>query len=175
VPFGPKQLQPITADLSKLRPVPGCEGYFINREGEVYCIRKMSVHRSVSDGYMRLGIRKNGKLFRKALHHLLAITFLPPRKRGQILVRHLDGNQINNAVSNLAWGTHAENSADSVKHGTSSRGEKNTKAKLTEQAVIEIRAADKSRGWTKRLARRYGVGVEAIAAAASGRNWKHIA
>jgi hypothetical protein len=173
VPFGPKQLQPITADLSMLRPIPGCDGYFINKQGDVFCIRKISPY-VCRDGYTRVCIRSGGKGFRKAIHTLLAMVFLDPPSDGQDEVRHLDGSRSNNLIRNLAWGTRKQNAEDMALHG-SLKGEKNPKAKLTEQAVIEIRAADKSRGWTRRLAKRYGVGKGAIAAAASGRNWKHIA
>jgi hypothetical protein len=33
--------------------------------------------------------------------------------------RHLDGNPTNNTPENLAWGTHAENCMDTVRHGRS--------------------------------------------------------
>jgi hypothetical protein len=50
-------------------------------------------------------------------------------------VRHLDGDTMNCRAGNLAYGTHKENQEDKVRHGTSSYGEKNPRAKLTaEQA-----------------------------------------
>jgi hypothetical protein len=35
-----------------------------------------------------------------------------------MVCRHLDGNPINNRLENLRWGTHKENKADAIKHGT---------------------------------------------------------
>lgn len=35
-----------------------------------------------------------------------------------MVVRHLDGNTENNTLGNLSYGTAAENTADSIRHGT---------------------------------------------------------
>jgi hypothetical protein len=51
------------------------------------------------------------------VHTLVAQAFLGPRPVGQE-VRHLDGNSINNTLGNLAYGTHAENREDAIRHGT---------------------------------------------------------
>ena len=53
--------------------------------------------------------------------------------------RHLDGNKLNNVLSNLAWGTQQENGWDSTRYGAHKRGEKHHSAKLTNQQVIEIK------------------------------------
>jgi hypothetical protein len=89
MPFGPKILKPITADLSKLRQIPLCDGYFINEAGDVFCIRKISAYRD-REGYLRVAIRSAGKTYRKAVHTLLAKVFLPPPQPGQNEVRHFD-------------------------------------------------------------------------------------
>lgn len=52
------------------------------------------------------------------MHTLVALAFLGPRPEGKPHIRHLDGNARNNHVSNLAYGTAAENVADSLQHGT---------------------------------------------------------
>ena len=37
---------------------------------------------------------------------------------GDVDVRHLDGDKLNNAAENLCWGTRSENNLDAVAHGT---------------------------------------------------------
>lgn len=48
---------------------------------------------------------------------LVCAAFHGPRLSG-LMVRHLDGNSLNDHADNLAWGTAAENSADAIRHGT---------------------------------------------------------
>lgn len=48
---------------------------------------------------------------------LIAAQYLPPRPAGHVL-RHLDDNRDNARLSNLAWGTRAQNYADRVRNRT---------------------------------------------------------
>ncbi|WP_221625413.1 HNH endonuclease [Homoserinimonas aerilata] len=49
------------------------------------------------------------------VHRLVAFAFIGA-PTGPV-VRHLDGNPDNNAVTNLAFGTVAENNRDTIRHG----------------------------------------------------------
>lgn len=51
------------------------------------------------------------------LHDLVTSAFIGPKPPGQ-LVRHLNGITSDARLSNLAYGTYAENFADSLRHGT---------------------------------------------------------
>jgi hypothetical protein len=75
---------------------------------------------------------------RRAVHKLVAEAFLGPCPPGQ-QVRHLDGNNQNNAATNLTYGTKRENELDKMRHGTLTHGERNGAAKLTWATVDEIR------------------------------------
>lgn len=55
----------------------------------------------------------------------------------------------------LRWATHAENCADMVAHGTSTRGERNPQAKLTEPEVRQILAL-KGRKTQREIAEMFG-------------------
>lgn len=79
---------------------------------------------------------------------------------------------------NHLWlGTGAENSADMVAKGrnrtmgTSRRGALNTRAKLTEDDVRDIRA---NQAPASALAAQYGVSRGAIRDIKTGRNWAHV-
>ncbi|UXO93890.1 HNH endonuclease [Pseudanabaena phage Pan2] len=69
-----------------------------------------------NQGYLTvtLGAESGPKNYK--LHKLVATAFLGEPKEGQE-VRHLDGNPQNNAIENLAWGTHSENMQDQIAHG----------------------------------------------------------
>jgi len=70
----------------------------------------------------------------------------------------------------LRWATHAENMADTVKHGTARRGEFHPLVKLTEVQVCEIRAL-KGKRPQQEIAEAFGVGRSTISAIHTYRNW----
>lgn len=70
--------------------------------------------------------------------HVVAETWIGPRPEG-MEVAHLDGDNQNNNSSNLAYVTHSENERHKTAHGTSAHGERNGRAKLTDEQVKRIR------------------------------------
>lgn len=68
-------------------------------------------------GYPFVNLSVDGKRWQVMVHKLVAREFLGPMPAG-METRHLDGNVLNSAASNLAYGTRAENRLDSVHHGT---------------------------------------------------------
>lgn len=81
-----------------------------------------------SDGYPSVRIIINGRRKRVTVHSLVARTHIGPQPAPGYEIRHLDGNKLNAHYKNLAWGTRKENAADREEHGTTSRGEKHSKA-----------------------------------------------
>ena len=60
------------------------------------------------NGYLQVGLRKNGKRKWHTLHRLVAIHFIDnPENKSQ--VNHIDGNKQNNRFSNLEWVSSKEN------------------------------------------------------------------
>lgn len=70
-----------------------------------------------ADGYKRFCIRIDGKNTHYQVHRLVCEAYHGEPQEGQVC-RHLNGNCLDNRAENLCWGTHSENSADAVKHGT---------------------------------------------------------
>jgi hypothetical protein len=62
-------------------------------------------------GYFRVGLRKNKIRKGYSIHRLVAETFLI-KIDGKEHLNHIDGNKLNNHVSNLEWCTNSEN----IKH-----------------------------------------------------------
>lgn len=79
--------------------------------------------RTWSNGYSHVRLTAYGKRRGVMVHHLVAYAFLGPRPLAMD-IRHLDGNRLNCALENLAYGTRSENIRDEVKHGTHFNGAK---------------------------------------------------
>ena len=122
-------------DISPERwlPVVGFEGrYEVSDRGRVRSLNRlvrttggMRTHRGRilstlkrdGDGYIQHSLCDGPNHRRAAKTHTLVLeAFVGPRGRGQV-TRHLDGDVLNNQLSNLAWDSQAENVRDIVRHG----------------------------------------------------------
>jgi hypothetical protein len=75
----------------------------------------------------------------------------------------------------LRLGTQTDNMREASGRGRTSRGERHTSARLTEQQVREILALLKVKGTRHQdIAERYGVSRPAISLISSGKNWAHL-
>lgn len=59
-------------------------------------------------GYLAVGLYKNSKGKRFLIHRLIAINFIP-NPNNLLIINHIDGNPLNNKISNLEWATQREN------------------------------------------------------------------
>lgn len=121
-------------------------------------------------GYLTYCLRHNGKQSTLPAHKLVADAFLGVKPFEGACIRHLDGNPLNNNLSNLKWGTYKENADDSTRHGTTQRGTKNPNNKLTEPQVLAIRRRLKRETATS-LAAFFGVSKQSILAIKHGKSW----
>ena len=72
--------------------------------------------------------------------------------------------------SHLRWATRIENMADTLIHGTRSRGEHRPTAKLTEADVLEIRDLC-GHSFQRDIAERFGVSVPTVSAIQARKSW----
>ncbi len=68
-------------------------------------------------GYRSVMMSDRLRRKRKEVHGFVLKAFIGPRPSGMEAC-HKDGNGENNRLYNLRWATHADNYADSVRHGT---------------------------------------------------------
>lgn len=64
-------------------------------------------------GYKCINLSKNNKLNSFKMNRLVAIAFIANPKKKQ-KVNHIDGNKLNDHVSNLEWATPSENSQHAI-------------------------------------------------------------
>ena len=143
--------------------------YFISKCGMAWsCHRNKLMKPWINrDGYK---IIDSGKK-QYVLHRLVATLFQPTENSDNLIVRHLDGNPLNNHNDNLAWGTHIENMEDMKAHGNSLKGSRNNLAILNEDQVIEIKKSNLS---TKKLSEIYSVSYHTIWKIRKNINWSWL-
>lgn len=101
------------------RPVPGWPDYSVSNLGRVVSHKRREDRELVGglvNGYRRVIVTAPGERKYVAVHRLVVLAFVGPVPDG-LEVRHLDGDPLNNDLSNLAVGTHAENMQDRLAHG----------------------------------------------------------
>lgn len=164
--------------MSRFKEIEGYDKYYITDEGKVYS-DKYNERRELSPrknqrGYLYVNLCKNGKYKSVMVHKLVAKHFLENYTE-TLQVNHIDGNKLNNDVSNLEMVTQSENIRHAIKHKllTPKSHESHWYAKLTEKQVEEIRAKYIPKIVTqKMLAKEYGVSRENIKFIISNKTWK---
>jgi len=131
-----------------------------------------------SMGYYRTDLKKDGLRKRYFNHRLVAQTFIH-NAENKPCINHIDGNKLNNHVSNLEWCTFSENSKHAYKTGLvpysllGSKGEKHPMCKLSESQVYEIRGMHNNLKITA-IAKLFGVHKSTIGLILKNKIWKHL-
>lgn len=114
----------------------------------------------------------------KTLHvHRLVLLAFKGRKPPGLVTRHLNGDSMDNRLTNLAYGSQSDNCQDKRYHGTWQGGGRHPRSLLTEEIVKALRRAERKHGVVKnqrQIAKRLGVSQGALANAIKGRTWKHV-
>lgn len=126
-------------------------------------------------GHLRSKLTANGKSFNLLVHRLVLEAFKGSCPEGMEGC-HEDGDPTNNRNDNLRWDTHVENMKDSIRHGTSCRGEKSTFAKITEEKALEIKRklAEPNRLSMPKIALELGVSATMVRNIKDKRSWAWV-
>ena len=150
------------------RPVFGMENvYEVSSCGRVRNQKHIVLAQSLVHGYRRVALTLESKRKDFKVHRLVLEAFVSPRPKG-MMCRHLDGNKANNHLSNLAWGTNAENQADRVQHGTCNRGTRAPANILSESQVLEILSDMRP---TRAIALDYSISATTVQKIKAGVSW----
>lgn len=154
--------------------------YQISTEGRIKSFHRGKVKiiepNTNEDGYLNIGLYKDGKTITYAVHRLVAEAFIPnPLNLPE--VDHRDNNPANNRVTNLRWCTRKQNMAYAVENGVYKFGDDHPRSKLTVEKVREIREKYIPRSkkfGIKALAEEYGVSRSTIENVVYNQVWKHV-
>lgn len=163
------------------KTIPGFSRFEVSDRGDIRCVVGGNSNSKIGPrashptrlGYLQIRL-PDGRGNRPGLriHRLVALAFLgePPTPH-HTDVAHNNGIRDDNRVENLRWATRVENMADRVEHGTTNRGERAGRAKLTEVQVLEILSSGER---NMDIAQRMGVARNTISQIRSGILWKHL-
>lgn len=166
--------------LEGLRAISGHDGYFVSAAGEIFCTRPINGKGTATyplrpvklllgtNGYLQFGADKK----KLRVHRVVAEAFLGPCPEG-CEVAHKDGNQANNAASNLEYVPHSVNEKMKRLHGTAPIGSKNGASKLSQAQVDDIvdRVRNGKRGTARQVAQEYGISESLVSMLVSGKRW----
>ena len=106
-----KNGQSAAEQIYQIKDIPGFEGlYACDTKGQIwsYYTNKFLSPSKSKRGYLHIVLIKDKKRYDYRVHRLIAMTFVEnPENKEQ--VNHIDGNKLNNNVSNLEWVTRLEN------------------------------------------------------------------
>ena len=154
--------------------------YMVNKEGIVYSLlsnRPLNIN-VTKDGYARLSLQTRDRSKRRqstwTVHKLVMMTFVgnPPEEMRFPTIDHIDGNPLNNNLSNLRYMEWKDNASNRLR---TNPGSSNGRSKLNESDVLEICKLIQSRkyGYSE-IGRKYGVSGTTIRNIKEKRLWASV-
>jgi hypothetical protein len=181
---------PIPRGVLRTKAIPGFPDYEVSTYGDVWEIdffhgskkllkqkltgrtrqKRLSRAGGKNGVYLHVYLKPRGldPPKRRNVHSLVLETFVGPRPPG-MEARHINGNHLDNRLTNLRWGTKKENEADRVAH------DRGAFSKLTARLVRDMRERyDRGEVTVNQLAAEGGVSEHAIINALTYKSWKHV-
>ena len=101
-----------------------------------------------NNGYQMVHLRQRIDKY-CSVHRLVMKAFCPCENQDDLEINHIDGNKLNNVLSNLEWVTCSENIKHAFKIGLKTQaGENNNASKYTEEQVLQAIELLKSKKYT---------------------------
>jgi hypothetical protein len=146
----------------------------INENGE---LRHISTERPIKgyinpSGYIQINVkRSNGRRSSITLHRLMGEVYFNVISSGKKVINHIDGNKLNNNLSNLE----VISASDNIKHAY--RMGLNGHSSLNAEKVREIRRKGQYIKETKdyrNLSKEFEVSMSTIRSIINRNTWKHV-
>lgn len=176
-------------DKETWRWVVGYEGrYKVSSHGRVYSVRRVvnssygatrtvrgRILRQGGGAYPWVGLRDGKRCDTFNVHILVATAFYGPCPTS-MECRHLDGNNWNNRVDNLCWGTPKQNAEDKFRHGTVVMGEDHPASKLNPEKIRRLRSMYTTGYYTQSdLAGIFQIHQVTVSEIVLRKIWRHVA
>jgi len=133
---------------------------------------KILQQKPTKQGYLQCVLYRGSDRWMPLVHRLVLAAFIGPCPGGMEAC-HRDGDNKNNVVDNLRWGTHVSNCDDRKRHGRTVFGSKHYTSVLDDNAVTNIISLSETVP-TRCLARKFGVSCTVIDNIKRNKSWKHI-
>ncbi len=122
--------------MEEFRDLKGFDNYQISNLGRIYSKKRrvcLKVKRLGNNGYYQVRLSKDGNYVYKNLHRLIAETFIP-NPNNYRTVNHINGNKLDNRVSNLEWADDSRQQHQAYLLGL----KKCTQHILSENEILEV-------------------------------------
>jgi len=165
-----------------MKAIPQYPGYFADADGEIYTNRQgylRKLPKRLHKGYYRVNVRDSNTPVRphvEPVHKLVLNAYVGTRPHGYVC-RHLNGNPLDNCVSNICWGTPKENAQDSLRHGTAvclRIGEASIASKLKEKDIYKIKEMYEAGHTQKEIAGVFFISQRHVSDIVRGKAWSHL-
>lgn len=154
------------------------KGYYVNKIGEVFSrFNKLKLYINTT-GYYTFSLKTKYGKKSIPVHRLQAYQkYKNQLFKQNIVVRHLDGNPLNNSYENIVIGSLSDNQLDRKKEDRLEHAKLAAKhlRKLTDKQLIEFRYDRKILGFTyKQLMNKYNLAKATVSYIVNGKTYKGI-
>ena len=175
-------------DKTEYKEIPNAKRYKVSRDGTIISFAKSKKGRPLTltpaklknrintQGYISVDIVQDDKTIKSQFVHRLVAEAFIPNPDNLPCVNHIDGNKINNNVSNLEWCTHKENTQHALKNKllnppVGERCAQSIYKEIEIETVIDYIVDGKT---NKQIERDTGVSSETVSDIRNKERWKYL-
>lgn len=152
------------------------KNYFVTEDGKVF--NKNGLHRKTyahPNGYEIFPYWLDGKFKTTPVHRLVAKAYIP-NPENKPCVNHIDGDKMNNHVSNLEWVTYSENTIHALELGLKipEQGEDVHNASMSNDTCRLVCEMMQNGQRNKEISEALGISNIVLKHIRQGLSWKHI-
>lgn len=127
-------------------------GYFAGTDGFVWSqhhgnkgiqpdrpMRQLKAHPSTKSKYLNVVLTVDKRHINVRVHRAVCEAFHGPPPTDEHQASHRDDNHLNNHPDNLLWETPLENMRRRIENGIDDCGHRNSRAKLSEEQITQLR------------------------------------